>query len=108
MIRLPRAARLLTLGLLATLMVAPLTLAQDATYVPRADGQHVSDQARVFDSVNEAQINDDLLTLVEETGIDLVIYTQSTPKAGNRRARRGAHLHCRPLRFRRTHRHRSR
>ena len=88
MIRLPRAARLLTLGLLATLMVAPLTLAQDATYVPRADGQHVSDQARVFDSVNEAQINDDLLTLVEETGIDLVIYTQSTPKAGNRREAR--------------------
>ena len=88
MSHLRRITTLLALALALTLNLAPLALAQDATYVPRSEDQHISDQARVFDSVNQAQINDDLLTLQEETGIDIVVYTQSQPKVGNRREAR--------------------
>ncbi len=88
MSRLRQIASLLSLALVLALTLAPLTLAQDVTYVPRSTDQHISDQARVFDSVNQAQINDDLVTLQEETGIDIAVYTQSKPKVGNRREAR--------------------
>ncbi len=59
--------------------------------MPRADDQHISDQAKVIDGVTETQINDELLTLREETGIDIVIYSQTKSPVGNRRdARREA------------------
>jgi len=79
------------LALLMALTLAPLTAAQQLTYAPRGQDQHISDQARVFDGINETQINDELATLAEETNIDIVVYTQTKAKVGNRRdARREA------------------
>ena len=58
--------------------------------MPRAEGQHIVDEAGVFDDVDEAQINDDLLTLQEETGIDIAVYTEAKPASaiGAKPARR--------------------
>jgi uncharacterized membrane protein YgcG len=89
--RLRPLVSVVSLALVLLLTLAPLALAQDLTYVPRADDQHISDQAKVIDGVTETQLNDELLTLREETGIDVVIYAQTKGKVGNRRdARREA------------------
>jgi uncharacterized membrane protein YgcG len=83
--RLTAAVSLLLL-LLTTL--APLALAQDATYAPRAERQHISDQAKVLESVSELQVNEELGVLQDETGIDIVVYTQTKGKVGNRKEAR--------------------
>ena len=84
-------AAILTLALVLLLTLAPLTVAQDVTYVPRAEDQHISDQAKIFDGVSKTTISDELVTLKEETGIDVVVYTQTRSKVGNRKdARREA------------------
>jgi len=79
-----RASRLtsaLALLLLALALVAPLALAQ-AVYVQRGEGAHIADEARIFDDVNETDINADLVTLEDETGIDIAVYTQTRNKPG--------------------------
>ena len=75
--------------MLALLPAAPLALAQ--TYEPRADGEHISDNANVIDATNEGTATEELAGVLEETGIDIVVYTQTKGKVGNRKdARREA------------------
>jgi len=84
-------AAIVSLALVLLLTLAPLTVAQDVTYVPRAEDQHISDQAKIFDGVSKTTISDELVTLKEETGLDVVVYTQTRSKVGNRKdARREA------------------
>jgi uncharacterized membrane protein YgcG len=77
-------AAVASLAMVLLLTLAPLTLAQGTVYLGREDGQHISDQAGVIDGVNQPQINDELQGLLEETGIDIVVYTQTKAKPGTR------------------------
>jgi uncharacterized membrane protein YgcG len=88
--RLPRTlAMALTWAVVLLLTVAPLALAQgDTTYDRRQDGNHINDGARVFDEVNEAAVNDELVAFLEETGIDIAVYTQQKEKPGTRKSTR--------------------
>jgi uncharacterized membrane protein YgcG len=74
-------ALLLTLVLLPA---APLALGQ-RNYGERSEGQHIADGAGLFDAVNEASVNDELVATLEETGVDIVVYTQTRGRPGNRR-----------------------
>jgi uncharacterized membrane protein YgcG len=81
------ALALAMLALLA-LLLSPLAVAQEApTYAEREDGAHIVDQAGVFSETELATVEDELLAFFEETGIDIVVYTQQKAKVG---ARKGA------------------
>ena len=79
------------LALLSLLLLplAPVAMAQD--YAARRDGQHIVDQAALIDAANEATANEELAAVLEETGIDIVAYTQTRGRVGTRKdARREA------------------
>ncbi len=70
----------------ALLTLAPLAGAQDAgKYVERQGDQHVYDGAKLIDDINQSTIEEDLVAFAEETGIDLVVYTQKKSKVGARK-----------------------
>jgi uncharacterized membrane protein YgcG len=77
------AAALLCVGLVL-LLAAPVALAQ-ADLVERPEDGHIADQARLFDEVNEASINEQLGVTLEETGIDIGVYTRTKDRPGTRK-----------------------
>jgi uncharacterized membrane protein YgcG len=78
----------LALVALLAMLLSPLAAAQDgARYVEREDDAHIVDRAGVFSQTELATIEDELLAFFEETGIDIVVYTQRKAKVG---ARKGA------------------
>ena len=79
-------ALLLTLALLPA---TPVALAQD--YQARRDGQHIADTAGIIDRTNQATASEELAAVLDETGIDIAVYTRTKSKVGNRKdARRDA------------------
>jgi uncharacterized membrane protein YgcG len=85
--RLPLALTWLVLLTFAMMAVAPLVAAQDRTkYAPREDGAHVYDHG-IFNEIDRASVDDDIEAFLEETGIDIAVYTQKKAKVG---ARKGA------------------
>jgi uncharacterized membrane protein YgcG len=87
-----RAQRTMALALalvaLLAMLLSPLAAAQDgARYVEREDDAHIVDRAGVFSQTELATIEDELLAFFEETGIDIVVYTQRKANVG---ARKGA------------------
>ncbi len=85
-----RRSRLLhALALLGVLLltVAPLSSAQDPKYPQRESGTHIVDNAKVLTAEEETSVQEDLQGLLEETGVDVVVYTQEKGKVG---ARKGA------------------
>ena len=86
-----RARPLAVLAVFALLLltVVPGALAQIAesdTYGARNEGQHIADRAQIFDREIQAQVNDELIAVEDETDIDIVIYTQEKTPIGNRNA----------------------
>ena len=88
-----RAGRRLAVALawvvLLMLALAPLTMAQDAAlqYEERGDGIHIVDEAGVLSGADEDSTQEDLQVLIDETGVDIVVYTQRKDRVG---ARKGA------------------
>lgn len=79
-------------GLLATLatlllMLAPLAAAQaeEEPFPARGEGIHIVDEAKVINGVDEAQLQADLQALLEDSGIDIAIYTRQQERVGARR-----------------------
>ncbi len=83
-----RLAAVLSLALVLLLTLAPLALAQavaqSETYGNRNEGQHIADRAQIFDRETQAQVNDELIAIEEETDLDIVLYTQEKTPIGNR------------------------
>jgi uncharacterized membrane protein YgcG len=78
----------LALVALLAMLLSPLAAAQDGgRYVEREDGAHIVDRAGVFSQTELATAEDELLAFSEETGVDIVVYTQRKAKVG---ARKGA------------------
>jgi uncharacterized membrane protein YgcG len=80
----PSGPAALLLVVLAALLLAPAALAQ-TVYADRSEGMHIADQARIFDEVNEADVEAELATFLSETGIDIAVYTQTRTKPGTLR-----------------------
>ena len=76
-------------AVLLVLTLTPATLAQDdeLKYAERGDGVHVFDDARVIAQDIEAEVQESLQLLQDETGIDIAVYTQQKNRVG---ARKGA------------------
>jgi len=86
-----RSARRLA-GLLAALATLLLTLAplaaaqaQEEPFPARGEGIHIVDEAKVINGVDEAQLQADLQALLEDSGIDIAIYTRQQERVGARR-----------------------
>ena len=83
-----RHALMLALTVLLMLLLAPLAVAQERTkYTERDEGTHIVDEARVLSADEQSVVEAELQTLLEETGLDVVIYTQEKKRVG---ARKGA------------------
>ena len=87
-----RTRRTMTLALTWAVMLivalAPLTAAQDGTkYAERKDGVHILDDAGIFNEIDQATVEDNLVAFFEETGIDIAVYVREKAKVG---ARKGA------------------
>ncbi len=78
----------MTLLVLLAMALAPSAAAQgEPRYPGRESGAHIVDEAGVFTDIELASVEDELLAFFEETGIDIVVYTQVKSKVG---ARKGA------------------
>ena len=79
-------ATALTWAVLLMLALAPLAAAQDGrVYEERTDGVHILDDYGVFNDLDQATVEDDLVAFFEETGIDIVVYTQKKARPGVRK-----------------------
>jgi len=74
----------LVLLMLLLLPLAPSALAQ-TNYVARQDGAHIADQARLYDQVNEAAVNEQLRAVLDESGVDIAVYTRTKNRPGTRK-----------------------
>ena len=76
-------AAVLSLVFMLALLLAPLAAAQDGRrYAERVDDAHIADQAKVFTNTQRSTFEERLQVLAEETGIDVVVYTQEKAKVG--------------------------
>ncbi len=76
-------ATVLSLVVMLALLLAPLAAAQDGPrYAERVDDAHIADQAKVFTNTQRSTFEERLQVLAEETGIDVVVYTQEKAKVG--------------------------
>ncbi len=83
------------LVVLLIMALAPLAAGQDgARYGERTDGVHIVDEAGAFNDLERASVEDELQAFFEETGVDIVVYTQEKGKVG---ARKGAQEEARAL-----------
>jgi uncharacterized membrane protein YgcG len=83
-----RLATAVTAMVLLMLALAPLTVAQNrAKYTEREAGAHIVDEARLLTNAQEDAVELDLVALLEEAGLDIVVYTQEKARVG---ARKGA------------------
>jgi len=72
-----------TWAILLLLILAPLTAAQDGSrFAERESGVHIHDDARVIDEEVQASVEEELQTILEETGVDIVVYTNRKQKVG--------------------------
>jgi uncharacterized membrane protein YgcG len=84
-------ARRLVLALVPIMLLlamAPATAAQteeETVFPERGEGVHIQDEARIINGVDEEALQADLQGLLEDTGIDIVIYTQQLERVGDRR-----------------------
>jgi uncharacterized membrane protein YgcG len=75
----------LLLGLLLSLWAGPLLAAQEREALPeRGDGDHVHDDARVINGVDEQALETELQALQQDGDIDIVIFTQELQPVGTR------------------------
>ena len=84
--RLPRVVVALAWALLLALALAPAAAAQNDRYGERDGTTHIVDEARVITGATESSQEEVLDALQEETGIDIVIYTQRRNRVGARKA----------------------
>jgi len=76
----------LALAVVLLLAFVPLVAAQAGNaYEERVDGQHILDDAGVFDGINRSATEEALLAFKEETGVDIAVYTQKKGKGGVRK-----------------------
>ncbi len=78
------ASTWLVLLVAVLLPVTPTVLAQSG-YGPRVEDTHITDTANRFDQINQDAVEDELAVTLEETGIDIVVYTQARGKPGTRK-----------------------
>jgi uncharacterized membrane protein YgcG len=73
------------LVLLAAALSAPVLAAQEREALPeRGDGMHVLDEARVINGVDQQALETELQALLEDGGIDIVVFTQERQPVGSR------------------------
>lgn len=81
-----RMAVVLAAMLALLLILAPLASAQDETVFPeRSAGDHILDGARIINAVDEEALEAELQALLEDSGLDIVVYTQQKERVGARR-----------------------
>ena len=84
-----RAAALTVMPMLSLVLVAlaPVVAAQteEVVFPERGEGVHIQDDARIINGVDEETLQADLQALLEDTGIDIVVYTQQLERVGDRR-----------------------
>ena len=83
----PQVALSLPVLVVLLLTLAPAAAAQDGGIIlaTREAGVHIVDEARVINGVDEETLQADLQALLEESGVDIVVYTRQQERVGARR-----------------------